>query len=86
MPEAGATDFLHTKKAGIWQRLTRRDLRGDSMLTQQGHPWSQKYLGTARGLGSQASLSVLYIEGTLPIAKGGWAAGGSPGWKHQTRS
>lgn len=79
MPEAVATDFLHTKKAGIWQGLTRRDLRGDSMLTQQGHPWSQKYLGTARGLGSQASLSVLYIEGTLPNSQGwmgcGWVTG-----------
>lgn len=79
MPEAGATDFLHTKKVGVQQGLTRRALLGDANADSTGAFMKPKYLGTARDLGSQASLSVLYSQVTLSIAKDGWAVGGSPG-------
>ena len=52
---------------------------GPLMPTKQGHLRSQKQMGAARGPGSQASLSTLYFQAVLPIAKDGWAVGPSLG-------
>lgn len=81
MPEAGATDLLHAKKAGVWRGWQAGPCLGTLTLIQRGIHGAKNTWAP----GSQASLSILHVQVTLPIAKAGWAMGQSQAY-HQDGS